>query len=454
MKHQVKKNDVIWGYLSQILNMASSLLLLPFILYFLDQENVGVWYVFITIIGLIQLLEFGFLPTISRYISYVYAGADHISDKHLPSYNKDGVVNIRLLSDIISASRKIYLLVSIISLAIISIAGTFYLSTLNYSGNYNYLYVSWLIYGFSTVIIFYFGYYNALLKGRGDQTQLNKVIVFSKLTNVICTILLLYLGFGILSISIGMLCSVIVDRILVRKSVFHKQATETIKAFTLKKETDYTSVIWNNAKLMGMVQLGNFLTVKCSVLIVSSIIGLDAAAIYGFTLQITSIAVIVSSMYFGLQLPYMNAEQIKGNNEAIRKVFSRSLGLAWCLFFCYAISLMIIGPFVLSFISDTTHLLPRNMLIIFLVAAFLEMNHSLCTAYLTTKNEIIFMWPLFITGVLITLSATVSAHFYGLWGVIISQFILQLLYNNWKWPYLAFSEIKISLFTPLASLMR
>ncbi len=53
--------------------------------------------------------------------------------------------------------------------------------------------------------------------------------------------------------------------------------------------------------------------------------------------------------------------------------------------FCYALSLIIIGPSVLSLISDTAHLLPRNMLVIFLISAFLEMNHSLCTSYLTTK---------------------------------------------------------------------
>lgn len=454
MKHQVKNKDIIWGYLSQILNMASSLLLLPFILHFLSQEDIGIWYVFITIVGLIQLLEFGFLPTISRYISYVYAGADDILDKKIPKYNQSGEINIRLLSDIICASRKIYLIIAVISFIIISIGGSFYLSTLEYTGDHEYLYLSWMIYGSATVIIFYFGYYNALLKGRGDQTQLNKVIVFSKLTNVICTIILLYLGFGILSISIGMLCSVIVDRILVRINVFNVSAFETIQAFKLLKGKDYTKIIWNNAKLMGMVQLGNFLTVKCSVLIISSVIGLNAAAMYGFTLQITSIAVIVSSMYFGLQLPYMNAEQIKGNTDGIRRVFSRSLGLAWVLFFCYAVAILIVGPYALSLISTNTHLLSSGMLILFLLSAFLEMNHSLCTAFLTTKNEIIFMWPLFITGVLISISSIIFANIYGLWGVILSQFILQLLYNNWKWPYLAFNEIKISLLTPLASLMR
>ncbi len=454
MKHRVEKKDVIWGYLSQILNMASGLLLLPFVLYFLSQEDVGVWYVFITFIGLIQLLEFGFLPTISRYISYVFAGADDISDKCIPECNEKNEVNISLLSNVIFASRRIYLLVSLMAFLIISVGGTYYLSTLDYSGDRELLYFSWLIYGSATVILFYFGHYNALLKGRGDQTQLNKVVVFSKLTNIIFAIPLLYLGYGLLSLSIGMLCSVVVDRVLVRLSVFDSNASETIKAFQLKRTKDYTMTIWKNAKLMGVVQLGNFLTVRGSVLIVSSVIGLKAAAMYGFTLQITSIAVIVSSMYFGLQLPYMNSEQVKGNIEGIKRVFCRSLGLSWVLFFSFSCSLLVFGPYLLSLISQDTQLLPSMMLLFFLVAAFLEMNHSLCTAFLTTKNEIIFMWPLFITGVMISLCSIISAYFYGLWGVILSQLILQLLYNNWKWPLLVFRELNISGFKPITSLLR
>ncbi|MFH4584480.1 O-unit flippase-like protein [Vibrio diabolicus] len=454
MKHRVTRSDVVWGYLSQILNMASSLILLPFILYFLNQEDVGVWYVFITFIGLVQLLEFGFLPTISRYISYVFAGANDISDKNIPDSEVGGDVNLNLLSNIIYASRKVYLAVAVVSFFIISIIGTFYLSTLDYSGDKNDLYISWLIYGSATVIIFYFGYYNALLKGRGDQTQLNKVIVFSKLANVLCSIPLLYYGYGLLSLSLGMLCSAIVDRVLVRLSVFDSRATETIQAFKLNMTQDYTRVIWNNAKRMGVVQLGNFLTVRGSVLIVSSIVGLNAAAMYGFTLQITSIAVIVSSMYFGLQLPYMNAEQVRGNVDGIKKVFCRSLGLAWVLFLSFSLLLVMLGPYILEAISQSTKLLPINILIIFLIAAFLEMNHSLCTAFLTTKNDIIFMWPLFITGVLITAFSIIFAHFYGLWGVVLSQFILQLIYNNWKWPLLVFRELNIGALKPLTSLVK
>ncbi|MBB1400984.1 O-unit flippase-like protein [Pseudoalteromonas sp. SG45-1] len=452
MTYQIVKKDILWGYLSQFFNMASSLLLLPFILYFMTTEDVGLWYVFVSIIGLIQLLEFGFLPTVSRYISYVYSGAQNIELDKVPDYEVDRGINIELLSGIIFSAKKIYGWVSILALLLLTIAGSVYISTLEYSGDRALVYSSWIIYGAAAIVIFYFGYYSSILKGRGDQTKLNKSIVLSKLSNIIITIPLLYAGFGLLAIALGVLMSAIVDRILVRFFVFDKCALETIEAFKIKSDKDYTSVIWCNAKLMGLVQLGNFLTVRSSVLIVSSVIGLEAAATYGFTLQITSVAVIVASMYFGLQLPLMNSAQVSNNITIIKSTFLKSIGISWVLFFIYMFGTITLGVYLVEVLFDSANLLPRPMLIVFLIAAFLEMNHSLCTAYLTTKNTIVFMKPMLITGILIFSFSLCFGSIFGLWGIILSQFFLQLIYNNWKWPLIVFTELKISLKDPLIEL--
>lgn len=452
MTYQIVKNDILWGYLSQFFNMASSLLLLPFILYFMTTEDVGLWYVFVSIIGLIQLLEFGFLPTVSRYISYVYSGAQNIELDKVPDYEVDRGINIELLSGIIFSAKKIYGWVSILALLLLTIAGSVYISTLEYSGDRALVYSSWIIYGAAAIVIFYFGYYSSILKGRGDQTKLNKSIVLSKLSNIIITIPLLYAGFGLLAIALGVLMSAIVDRILVRFFVFDKCALETIEAFKIKSAKDYTSVIWGNAKLMGLVQLGNFLTVRSSVLIVSSVIGLEAAATYGFTLQITSVAVIVASMYFGLQLPLMNSAQVSNNITIIKSTFLKSIGISWVLFFIYMFGTITLGVYLVEVLFDSANLLPIPMLIVFLIAAFLEMNHSLCTAYLTTKNTIVFMKPMLITGILIFSFSLCFGSIFGLWGIILSQFFLQLIYNNWKWPLIVFTELKISLKDPLIEL--
>ncbi|MFM4774589.1 O-unit flippase-like protein [Aeromonas veronii] len=452
MTYVVLKNDVLWGYLSQFFNMASSLLLLPFILHFLNTEDIGLWYVFVSIVSFIQLLEFGFLPTISRYISYVFSGAQNIELNKVPNYNENGAVNIYLLSGIIASAKKIYGIISVLALIIVVFCGSAYLWTLEYSGDKLYLLLSWFVYGVATTVIFYFGYFNCILKGRGDQTKMNQSIVLSKLSSIFVTIPLLYLDVGILSIAIGVLVSAIVDRVLVGFFVFDKSQHQTLEAFNVKSEIDYTKVIWGNAKLMGLVQLGNFLTVRSSVLIVSSVIGLDAAATYGFTLQITSVAVIISSMYFGLQLPLMNSAQIRNDQQSIRIAFKCSIGIAWVLFFLYAVFVSTFGVYIVDVLFDTATLLPRPMLIIFSMAAFLEMNHSLCTAYLTTRNQIIFMKPMLITGVFIFISSLAFGYIFGLWGVILSQFVLQLIYNNWKWPLLAFRELGLSIKDPILEL--
>ena len=452
INYNVHHSDIIWGYLSQFFNIASNILLLPFILIYLSSEEIGIWYVFITIISFIQLLEFGFLPTISRYISYIYSGASSIDD-NIKKY-KNNNINIKLLSSTIYSAQKIYFAISMVSLIFILSGGLFYISTLNYTGEFVKIYISWIIYGTSTVILFYFGYYNAILKGRGDQTSLNKTIVISKISNISICIPLLIMGSGILSISIGVLVSVFIDRILVRKAVFNKKAIETIAAFNMHSHANQIKTIWSKAKLMGIVQIGNFMTTKCSLLIVSSIIGLEAAASYGFTLQLTNIAIVVSSMYFGLQMPRLSAEYITGNLSTIRSIFIKSIGISWYLFILYSLSLLYIGPIILSIISENTKLLPTAMLAIFLVSSFLEMNYSQCTAYLTTKNDITFAYPIFITGTLIVLCSYILSPIYGLWGVISSQFILQFLYNNWKWPTLVFHELKITWKAPFLIILK
>ena len=444
--HQIGREDIIWGYMSQFFSVASSLILIPFVFKYLPTEDVGVWYVFITIVALVQLLEFGFLPTISRYISYVYAGAKTIEFNMVPTYQEDAKVNIPLLSGVITSARKIYIFVSAIACLVVCIGGVGYLYVLDYSGDKTPLYLAWLIYGGSSVILFYYGYYNSILKGRGSLTQLNKSVVFSKFAGIVVSILLLIQGYGMMALAVGMFTAVIIDRLLVRLYCFSDD--KTVAAFKCVADKSYVDTIWKSSRLMGAVQLGNFLTIRSSVLIVSSFIGLEAAAMYGFTLQITSVAVIISAMYFGLQLPLMNSLRMKNDFAHLRKTFLKSMKLAWLLFFTFAITLLLLGDLILSVFMATAKILPPGLLAVFLLAAFLEMTHSLSTAYLTTSNQIVFMKAILITGLFISLFSIVMGSYFGLWGVVLSQLFLQLIYNNWKWPLLACKELEIKWHAP------
>src|SRR6266567_8101153 len=71
----ISRRDIYWGYAAQLLNVGAGLILLPVVVRYFSPEDVGLWFVFITLAGLAQLLEFGFQPTLARNTAYVYAGA-------------------------------------------------------------------------------------------------------------------------------------------------------------------------------------------------------------------------------------------------------------------------------------------------------------------------------------------------------------------------------------------
>ncbi|MCD1124785.1 hypothetical protein LPW36_01840 [Jinshanibacter sp. LJY008] len=451
MNNHVVKSDIFWGYLSQFLNMGSYLILLPIALYYLNEEQMGLWYVFLSIAGVTQLLEFGFQPTISRHTSYIYSGAKKLSSVGIPDRNCSGdEINIKLLANFILASRKVYFIVSIAASIILLIIGTLYIYSLNSNIDSHTIFFSWVLYSISNVTLFYFGYYNGILKGRGDQTALNKVIVISKVTNIVVVIPLLVFGFGIMALSIGMLCSVIVDRFLISRAFYNDRYNETKLAISTVITENLLSLIWTSSWRLGFVQLGSFLILRANLFIASSFLGLAAAASYGLATQLLSVLIIVASMYFGLQLPHMNSLQFTNSKDKIKKIFSISLVIAWFIFIFGFLCLIYIGIPLINLVSSGTKLFELKYLVLFFLAGFLEMNHSLCTAYLTTLNRVPFMWSTIISGILIVFFSLISIKFlgYGIGTLVISLFIVQVCFNNWFWPVIAYNNLGLTFFEP------
>jgi O-antigen/teichoic acid export membrane protein len=443
MKHAVRKKDVLWGYISQFLSIASSLLLLPFILRYLGQEEIGLWYVFVALAGLVQLLEFGLLPTVSRFISYVYSGAKDITYNKTPEC-KDEEINKELLNDLIIAAREIYFKITTLAFVGIVILGNIYLYSLHTTLDFLYVMSCWTLYGISICVQLYFGYYNSILKGRGDQTVLNKVIVLTKSVLLAVSIPMLVSGQGLISLAIGSVIAVIIDRWIITKCVYNNDHYIIKNYIPLQAAKELKTIVWQSAKDMGIVQLGNFLCVRGSILIVSSFIGLKAAAAYGLTVQVTMVIVIVASMLFGLNLPRMTAEQALQKYSSVKRLFKKSLLTANAIYMASAFSLVFLGDFLLKHITQQTHFLPTEMLVLYLICSLLEMNYSLCTSYLTTKNQIPFVKSMIITGMSIILLSFVVTYYLkaGVLGVILSQLFVQSLYNNWKWPLTVYQDLR------------
>lgn len=446
---RIFRSDLHWGFLAQGLSIASGLLLLPVILHYLPTEEVGLWFVFMSLAGLAQLLELGFQPTIARNVAYVYAGAQKLSANGCIANTDNSPMNIELLQQLFAAAKKIYWRVSLGVLAVLVVIGSAYITTIiPQKMSLMQIILAWLAFASGYVINFYYGYFNGFLQGRGSVTESNKIIVASRVTMIILGCLFLVSGMGLIGLGIASLLSSVINRLLAGKFFWNKERAETAELAKVKvyAHNPLISIIWPNARKLGWVNLGAFLITRANVLIATSFLGLVEAASYGLTFQILTTFASLSTVVLNLKMPRISADQVSGRNNKILKNFGQSLVSGWLVFIICAGVLIVFGSVVLAMIGSKTHLLDTNLLALLSIIMFFEMNHSFFATYLTTFNEIPFVRAALISGVGVVMASVlaVSVFHLGVWGMVLAQGIVQAAYNNWRWPMMAMKRMGCS----------
>ena len=179
MEIHITKKDVLWGYIAQFFNIGAGILLLPVILKLLPADILGVWYIFLTISSLVQMIDFGFQPTFTRNVAYVFSGAVKLQAKGLDKGQTHlDHPNYPLLKNMISVMKRFYGGISLLVIFLLLTAGSWYIDDrTNHIAANEEIMISWFIYTTSTVLNLYYSYYNALLVGRGLVKENNQLII-------------------------------------------------------------------------------------------------------------------------------------------------------------------------------------------------------------------------------------------------------------------------------------
>lgn len=444
MQIEIKRMDIIWGYLAQFLNIGVGILILPMILRKLSPQELGIWYIFLAISNLIYLLDFGFLPTIQRNISYVFSGAQELKKEGISRVGKE--INYQLLYDLIVMSKRVYRKVAIITLIICMTFGNIYIYSLIKSLEDNkMIFISWLCYIFSIILNFYYYYFNAFLRGKGLIGEANKIMIISKLGLLIVTIFFLKLDYGLLSLTFGNLVSIIITRVLSYKVFFTKELKEKLKEKKILDNNLFKVILYNSKKI-GLVSLGAFLILRGNTFIASKYLSLELVGEYGLTLQIYGILGALSSMVFQTFIPKFSQYRIENNIEKLKELYSFSYLINIFIYVSGVLFISFLAPKILELLGTKTKLLDMDKLIFIGFYLCLEIIHSNAAGIIATNNVIPYVKPSIYSGISILVLSIVLVQYFklGIWGLLLSQFIVQLSYNNWKWPLEVNKELRIN----------
>lgn len=441
------KTTVVWGYAATLLSVASGLIVLPLILRLLTPDEVGVYYLLLTITGFLALFDLGFSPQISRNLTFVLTGAQEL--------RKDGYeageekINPFLLKGLVEVSKKIYQKIAISVILALLFIGTPYIYYVTKGQlSLGYIIPVWVLYCAGSTLSMYFYYLTAFMEGKGAVKKTKQIIVLSKTIYILCISILLLLGLKLWAVVIGNFVYIIFYVILSKLCFYSHEIKDTLFGVKIEKkiEREIFDKIWYNAKKIAVVYFGGFVINKFGMFISGVYLTLSDVASLGLLIQLTSLISAISENSFLVSQPEMASLRVQDNKNILISKFSETIAIYFLLFVIGSLFLIFCMPYVLMLIKSNTSLPSVEIMSLYCVIILLERHHSTCMAYISTGNRVPYMKSMIIAGIVIVLGSFIVLKFtsLGIIGLFMVQGLTQLVYNNWKWPYEAMKELKIS----------
>lgn len=444
----LKNKNLIWNYIGFGMSFCINVILLPFILKYLSTEELALWYVFMSIGVFVTMFDFGFSPQIARFITYAYVGVEDIKKEGVFLRKQHSeTININLLSGIFQTSKHLFFTIGFVIFTILGTIGTLYILQISKSTSTQNTLLAWTFYCIGCFINISYCYYSAFYKGIGDFVTLNKAIIASKCIQITLSVLGLLCGYGITSVAFAFLLSGVAFRVFL---AFHIRKFKRKHSLTEKKTIDNKTlfrILWHNSWKEGLITLSRFLNIQSNTIICSLFLDYSETAIYGLSVQILTIISSISLIYFTTHLPSMNAASVDENKQNKYLILSKSWIMFVWIYIIMLILVIFIGFPILKYLKPDLFLSMQLFLFIAFYM-FLESNHSLFASYISTSNKIPYYKAYFFSACIAICTSVIilSLTNWGIWGLILSNCIVQLFYNNWKWPKYVCKELKSNLF--------
>lgn len=441
----IGRRDVIWGYAATGITVGAGVILLPFILHKLSADTVGIWNVFQTVVYLTLVIDFGFRPSFSRTISFIFTG--------VRTFQRDGVeqvtddtVDYGILKATIRVMQRLYRYMAIGTLLFFLLGGTAYMYFLlnKYSGNVQDAWVAWFMLVGLNAFNLYTYYYDALLQGKGYIRQLQQINILAQSVYLLVAIALIECGLGLTAIVSAQILNIIIKRVGAYKVFYTAEMKQHLAEATEADGKPIIKAVAPNAIKSGLTGLGGMLVNRSALLIGGVFLSLEQLACYGITIQVLEILNRCATVVYQSFIPKLAECRAQKDYSGLSRYYRYNVLSIVVMFVLGGTALVLLGNWALGIIGSNTTFVCTSMLLVMLIISFLETNHATAAGFIQADNRIPFFIPSLVSGAatVALLYVFLSVFQWGLWGMILAPGIAQLCYQNWKWPSMLISEIR------------
>jgi len=440
-------STVLWSWILNLLRLASGLILLPLVLRLFTTEDLGMYYVLLSLAALAPIVDFGFGPTIDRFVSYAMGGAETIEAHGVPKPGTSKDPNYPLLWQLLATTRSLYRWMTLALFVILGIWGTYSVELrINETSSPLITRLAWATTLAATLVDIYSNWWCIFLRGLNEVRAAARIGAMAMAVRCVIAVALLLAGAGLLSLPIAGMASSYIQRYFARR-----RCLMLLKASPPENKADLKKtfrILWPNSWRLGVQMMSGYLTINANTNICLHAFGLAGNAKYGLSVQLIGIAVTMAYVWTLTKWPIINQYRTRREHSLMQQVLWPRIWLQTFTYFGLAGAVVLCGPILLQWEGSGKEMLPLTWMLLLMLGGFLDLQFTTWGTLISTENRLPYLWPTVATNVLsLALSLTlVNYTSLGLGGLVLGPLLAGCVFNYWYWPPHAARGMKTTLF--------
>ena len=440
------KSAVVWSWVFNTLRLATGLILLPLVVWKFSEADFGMYGVLLNLVGFVPIIDFGFGPTIGRFVSYAYGGAETLQAQGVQKPANRGAPNYALLWQLLQTTRTLYRYITLAILVILGIWGTYTVELrIHETSSVLITRLAWITTLAAALLDIYWSWWNTYLNGMNQVVTAARIGALAMVIRFALSVGLLLSGAGLLSLPIAGLISSLLERQLARAQCLKLLPGKPAKNPDAFRAT--LRILWPNAWRLG-IQFLSFYLIEVSVLICLKKYNLATMGKYVLATKLIGIAATMSAVWTQTKWPIIGQCQAQHEFARLRQILWPRLWLQTVTFLMLAGGVVFLGPKLLQMFGHGKEMLPLVWMLVLVGQVFFSMQFSLWTTLISTGNQLPHLWYTVATNVLSFILSLSLVHFtnLGLGAFVLGPLLAGSLFNYWRWPFVAARGIGTTLF--------
>lgn len=391
-------------------------LVLPMILTHFTTAEIAVWYLFISIIGLLILLDLGFSPTFIRAIAQATAGSRQlmIADRGV---GHDFESSDKLIEQLVYLMKFIYLVMALVGIVLLSTMGSYFIyNAAKHEMVAQTIYASWAIIiavGFLQLYGFVFSNY---LQGMNEVALVRRWEAITSLLGVFTGYIILFNGGSFLSVVVGTYVWNLISFIRNYWLCYRHDNILFKSFFSLHYSRDLFKACWPMVWKSGLGVLFSQGIVQMSSLVYVGRIETKTLAMYLLSLNLLFQLRNFAMAPFYSKIPMLAKLFAQGNMEEVRQLARKNMRWSHMAFVLGFIGLGLSAPWLLQRINSNSVFASPGLWCLMGVGFFVERYGAMHIQVYSLSNKIIWHLVNGVSGILILIFSIMTLPVMGVYA--------------------------------------